>query len=138
MVQSERLARLCFDAGRDPDFPRRFKDLLHPDVAVSLKTAEGEWLQGAEAVGEALERNAQAPVFEAVADLYHPLDDERVVVEGRLRWMDGDDRTLRDEPAIWAIEFRDGLLHRSISVRSLAEGEALLAAGRAPSELRDA
>ena len=128
-MESERLARQCFEAGRDPDFPRRFKELLHPDVAVSVRTAEGQWVEGADAVGELLDRNAEAPVFQAADDRYLPLDDERVVVEGRLRWMDGE-RMLRDEPAIWAIEFRDGLLYRSIAVRSVAEAEALLAAGR--------
>lgn len=129
-MESERLARLCFEAGRDLDFPRRLKELLHPDVAVSLKTGDGEWVEGAEAVGELLERNAAAPVFEATDERYVPLDDERVVVEGRLRWMDEEDRTLRDEPAIWAIEFHDGLLFRSVAARSIAEAEALLAVGR--------
>lgn len=130
LVQSESLARQCFEAGRDPDFPRRFKELLHPDVAVSVRTADGEWVEGAEAVGELLDRNADAPVFQAADDRYLPIDEERVVVEGRLRWMD-EGRTLRDEPAIWALEFRDGLLYRSITVRSVAEAEAVLAAGRA-------
>lgn len=131
-MESERLARLCFEAGRDPDFPRRFKDLLHPEVAAALKTLGGEWLHGREAVSELLDRRAEAPVYEAVDERYHPLDDERVVVEGRLRWMDA--RTLRDDPVIWAIEFRDGLLYRSIAVRSLAEAEAVLAAERGAAE----
>lgn len=125
-MQSERLARQCFEAGRDPDFPRRFKELLHPDVAVSLKSTEGAWIEGAEAVGEILDRNAAAPVFDAIDDRYLPLDEDRVVVEGRLRWMDEEERMLRDEPMVWAIEFRDGLLYRSIVVRSVAEAEALL------------
>ena len=128
-LESERLARLCFEAGRDPDFPRRFRELLHPDVTVALKSTEGDWLHGATAVEELLDERATAPVYEATDEQYHAIDDERVVVEGRLRWMD-DDRTLRDDPAIWAIEFRDGLLYRSIAVRSLAEAEAVLSAGR--------
>jgi hypothetical protein len=128
-TESERLARLCFDAGRDPDFPRRFKELLHPDVAVSLKAAAGAWLHGADAVGEVLDERAGSAVYEAVDERYHPLDDERIVVEGRLRWTD-EERMLRDDPAVWAIEFRDGLLFRSIAARSVAEAEALLTAGR--------
>ena len=39
-------------------------------------------------------------------------------------------RTLRDEAALWALEFRDGLLYRSLAVRSLAEAEALLVSSR--------
>lgn len=129
-MESERLARLCFDAGRDPDFPRRFKELLHPDVAVSLKTLAGEWLRGADAVGDLLDQRAGSALFEALDERYHPLDEQRVVVEGRLRWTD-QQRTLRDDPAVWAIEFREGLLYRSIATRSVAEAEALLTAGRA-------
>ena len=132
-MESERLARLCFEAGRDPDFPRRFKELLHPEVAVALKTQGGEWLHGGEAVGALLDQLAGAPIYEAMDERYHAIDDERVVVEGRLRWMD-DDRTLRDDPAIWAIEFRDGLLFRSIAVHSLAEAEAALSAGRSAND----
>lgn len=132
-MESERLARLCFEAGRDPDFPRRFKELLHPDVVVAVKTRAGEWLHGADAVKEFLDERASAPVYEAADELYHPIDDERVVVEGRLRWMD-EDRMLRDDPAIWAIEFRDGLLYRSIAVRSLAEAETVLSAGSSPAD----
>ena len=128
-MESERLARLCFDAGRDPDFPRRFKALLHPDVAVSLKARPGEWLYGAGAVGELLDERAGAAVYEALDERYVPIDDARIVVEGRLRWTDRE-RTLRDDPAVWALEFRDGLLYRSIATRSVAEAEAVLASGR--------
>jgi hypothetical protein len=66
-------------------------------------------------------------VYESAGERFHPLDDERIVVEGRLRWTD-DDHMLRDDPAVWALEFRDGLLYRSISLRSVAEAEAVLAA----------
>jgi hypothetical protein len=128
-VESEHLARLWFEAGRDADFPRRLKDLLHPEVVVALKS-EGKWLHGADAVAEFLDRRAASPIWEATDELYHPLDEDRVVVEGRLRWMEEQDRTLRDDAVIWAIEFRDGLLYRSIAARSLAEAEAVLAVHR--------
>ena len=39
-------------------------------------------------------------------ELYTPLDDDRVIVEGRLRWID-DERVIRDDPVVWALEFRD-------------------------------
>jgi hypothetical protein len=133
-VESERLARLWFEAGRDPDFPRRLKELLHPEIAVALKTEDGEWLRGADAVAGFLDRRAGAPVYEATDEVYHPLDEDRVVVEGRLRWMEERDRTLRDDVAIWAMEFRDGLLYRSIAVRSVAEAEAVLAVNRSTAD----
>ena len=132
-MESERLARLWFEAGRDPDAARRLKELLHPEIAVALKTEGGEWLHGAEAVSEFLEQRADAPIYEAIDEVYHPIDEVRVVVEGRLRWMGGHDRMLRDDAAIWALEFRDGLLYRSIAVRSVAEAEAVLAVGRSAS-----
>ena len=128
-MESERLARLWFEAGHDADFPRRRKELLHPDVEVALKS-DGNRLHGAEAVAEFLDRRAGLPVYEATDEVYHPLDEHRVVVEGRLRWMEERDRTLRDDAAIWAIEFRDGLLYRSIAAGSLAEAEAVLAVTR--------
>ena len=131
--ESERLARVCFEAGRDPDFPRRFKELLHPDVEVVLKAPPATGLRGAEAVGRVVEERAGWAVYEALDERYHALDDERVVVEGRLRWTD-EDRTLRDDPAVWAVEFRDGLLYRSIAARSVADAEALLLAGRSSRE----
>jgi len=61
--------------------------------------------------------------------VYRPLDDERVLVEERLRWTD-DARILRDDPVIWALVFSDGLLLRSTPAQSLAEAEALLATDR--------
>jgi hypothetical protein len=83
-------------------------------------------------VRELLDRRAEAAVYEAAAERMHPLDDERIVVEGRLRWTD-EHRILRDDPAVWALEFRDGLLYRSIAVRTIAEAEAVLTApSRAP------
>lgn len=102
---------------------------MHPDVVISPKAGEDGRLCGAEAVSEFLDRLAEAPVFEATDEHYHPLDDARIAVAGRLRWMDAR-RTLRDEAALWALEFRDGLLYRSFAVRSLAEAEARLVSSR--------
>jgi hypothetical protein len=66
-------------------------------------------------------------LFEVSTDVVTPLDDARVVVEGRLRWID-DERVIRDDPVIWAMEFRDELLHRFVAVRTMLEAEAVLAA----------
>jgi hypothetical protein len=125
MRESERLARLLFDAVRDDDFPRRFLACMHPDVSLSLSTRAGAWLRGLDAVRSAAVASRRGALYEAVAEHYHALDDEHVIVEGRLRWTD-ETRTLRDDPALWAMTFRDGLLYRSLPVRSLAEGETAL------------
>ena len=68
-------------------------------------------------------------LYEAVVNSYQALDDERVVVEGRIRWID-DDRVIRDDPVTWAMEFRDGLLVRFIPARTLVEAETILGAPR--------
>jgi hypothetical protein len=87
----------------------------------------GEVLRGREEAGAFLEEIADEFV-ELVADECRPLDDERVVVEGRRRTID-DDRVLRDDPMILAMVFRDGLLWRSTPAESVAEAEAILTAG---------
>ena len=73
-----------------------------------------------------IEAEVAPNLYEAAADVFTPIDDERVVVEGRLRWID-DERVIRADPVIWAMEFRDELLLRFVSTRSLLEAEATLA-----------
>jgi ketosteroid isomerase-like protein len=124
MVESERLARRYFAV-----FARGETDLLieliHPDVEILLKTVRrGEVIRGREAMRDYVSELGDI-FFESQADLFRPLDDTRVVVEGRVRWMD-DDRILRDDPMIWALEFRDGLLYRSRPAQSVFEAETLL------------
>jgi len=41
-----------------------------------------------------------------------------------------DDRVLRDDPVVWAFQFRDGLVSRVTPVQSVAEAEAILAGSR--------
>ena len=68
-------------------------------------------------------------VYETVAEIYRPLDEDPIVVEGRIRWSD-EERVLRDDPMIWALEFKDGLLYRSAPAQSVLEAEAMLSAAR--------
>ena len=92
-----------------------------------LTTRPGEVLRGREEAEAFLDEIADEFV-ELVADECRPLDDERVVVEGRRRTID-DERVLRDDPMILAMVFRDGLLWRSTPAESVAEAEAILTAG---------
>ena len=93
-----------------------------------LKT-RGAILRGRDAVADFV-REISDRYYETVAEVYRPVDDTRIVVEGRIRWTD-EDNVMRDDPVIWALEFKDGLLYRSTPVQTLVEGESILAASRA-------
>jgi len=102
-------------------------DLVHPDIEMVLKTTRpGEVLHGRDEVVAFVEE-ISGRFYESHADVFRPLDEDRVVIEGRMRWMD-EQRILRDDPMIWALEFRDGLLFRSTPAHSVLEAEALLSA----------
>jgi hypothetical protein len=125
MAESERLARLyvLLFTGRRVE---ELVEMLHPEVEVTLRTRPGEVLRGRDAVVRYVE-STRDQFYEAVADQYRPVDAERVVVEGRLRWAD-EDRVLRDDPLVLALQFRDGLLIRSVPAQTALEAESILAA----------
>jgi ketosteroid isomerase-like protein len=123
--ESERLARRYFALYARGD-NERLIELVHPEVELVLKSAPGEVLRGRDAVAAFVEETATR-FHETHPDVFRPLDDERIVVEGRMRWMD-DERILRDDPVILALEFRDGLLYRSTPAQSVLEAQALLSA----------
>jgi ketosteroid isomerase-like protein len=125
-TESERLARRCFAlvARGETD---EVLELMHPHVEIVLRSMRpGEVLHGRDAVAGFMKWVADS-FFETHPDVFRPIDGERIVVEGRMRWMD-DERVLRDDPMIWALEFRDGLLFRSTPAHSVLEAEALLTA----------
>lgn len=102
-------------------------ELMHPEIEITLKTSRtGQVLRGRDEV-EAFLADIVGKFYESHAEVFRPLDDERIVVEGRIRWMD-DERVLRDDPMIWALEFRDGLLRRSTPAPTVLAAEATLAA----------
>jgi ketosteroid isomerase-like protein len=125
--ESERLARLYFELARRAD-TAKLLELLHPDIEISLKSRSGETLRGREDVARYLSELSEArSMMESTAERFRVVDDGRVIAEGRLRWMD-ENRILRDDPVVWALEFREGLLLRSTPTRSVGEAEAILAA----------
>ena len=127
-AESVRLAERYFALFQQGDVAGMLA-LLHPDVEWVLKsTRPGDVLRGKGDTKAFFDRIA-GKFYELIAEVYRPLDDERVVVEGRLRWMD-DDRVLRDDPVVWAFQFRDGLVSRVTPVQSVAEAEAILAGSR--------
>jgi ketosteroid isomerase-like protein len=125
-VTSERLARRWFALIHAGSFDR-LHDLLHDDVVIVSRVRPGEVVEGREAVASFIEDIVLHSLYEAVTDGYTPLDDERVIVEGRMRWID-DERVIRDDPTVWAMEFRDGLMLRFLPARTVLEAETLLAA----------
>jgi hypothetical protein len=100
---------------------------MHPDIELVLKTTRpGEILRGRKAVVE-FARGQSDRLFETSAEVFDPLDETRIVVEGRIRWLD-EERVLRDDPMVWALEFSDGLLRRSTPAHSVIEAKTILAA----------
>lgn len=109
-------------------------ELMHPEIEIVLKTTRpGEVLRGLESVVRFVQEEVSERVYETVAEVYRPLDADRIVVEGRIRWTD-EDRILRDDPVIWALEFRDGLLYRSTPAQTVLEAETTLSAPHTPTE----
>jgi hypothetical protein len=103
----------------------RLAEMLHDDVRLVSRVKTGAVLEGREAVRRFLHDTVATRLYESSAAVYTPLDDVRVVVEGRMRWID-EDRVIRDDPVVWAMEFRDGLLLRFLPARTTVEAETLL------------
>ena len=99
------------------------RDLIHPEI--EMTTRPGDLLRGPDEIVAFLRETGR--FYETYPEIFRPLDDDRIVVEGRVRWMD-DERILRDDPMIWALEFREGRLVRSTPAQSVLEAEAILGA----------
>jgi ketosteroid isomerase-like protein len=121
---SERLARRWFATIQRGAYDEAGQ-LLHDDVELVSKVRPGTTVHGRGDVIRFLEEEVAPNLFQAAADLFTPVDDERVIVEGRVRWID-DERVIRDDPVIWAVEFRDERLFRFVATRTMLEAEAVL------------
>jgi ketosteroid isomerase-like protein len=128
MPDSERLARRWFAAVASGEF-EQLQELVHEDVQLVSKIRTGAVVEGRDDVARFIRESIAPNLYEAVTEVFTALDGERVVVEGRMRWID-DDRVIRDDPVVWAMEFRDGLLLRFIPARSALEAETILASPR--------
>jgi hypothetical protein len=128
MPDSERLARRWFAAVASAEF-EQLQELVHQDVQLVSKIRTGAVVEGRDDVARFIRESIAPNLYEAVTEVFTALDGERVIVEGRMRWID-DDRVIRDDPVVWAMEFRDGLLLRFIPARSVLEAETILASPR--------
>lgn len=124
MATSERLARRWFATIQRGAYDE-LDELVHEDVELSSKLRPGTTVHGRSDVVRFIETEVAPNLFEASTEVFTPLDDYRVVVEGRVRWIDHE-RVIRDDPVIWAVAFRDGLLLRFLAARTLLEAEAAL------------
>ena len=125
LTASERLARRWFGLVQSGSFDQ-LAELVHEDVVVVSKVQAGAVVEGREAFA-AFAETLSGRLHESSAEVFRPLDDDRIVVEGRVRWID-DERVIRDDPVTWALEFRDGLLVRALPARTAIEAETLLRA----------
>jgi len=122
---SERLARRWFATIQRGGFDE-LEELVHEDVELVSKVRPGTTVRGRDEVVRFIQHEVAPSLFEAATEVFTPLDDARIIVEGRLRWID-DERVIRDDPVIWAMEFRDGLVLRFVSARTMLEAESVLA-----------
>ena len=121
---SERLARHWFSVVEERAFDQ-LGELVDPSILLVSKVRPGQVVEGRDDFIRFVQDTLANSLYETVSSSFHPLDDARVVVEGRIRWID-DDRVIRDDPVTWAMEFRDGLLVRFIPTRTLIEAETIL------------
>ena len=128
MAASERLARRWFATVERRAFDE-LAALVHEDVRLVSRVSAGTVVEGREHVARFIERIVSEQLYEAVPELYSSIDDTRIAVEGRMRWIDAD-RVIRDDPVVWAMEFRDELLLRFLPARSLLDAESTLASDR--------
>jgi ketosteroid isomerase-like protein len=122
----ERLARRWFALVQQGAF-EQLAELVHEDIELVSKVRAGLVVQGRAAVAQFIQEIVADSLYEALPEVYAALDDDRVVVEGRMRWID-DERVIRDDPVVWAMEFRDGLLRRFVPARTTIEAETILLA----------
>ncbi len=102
--------------------------LVHPSVVLVSKIRPGVVVEGRDDFVAFVQGTLAESLHDSVTMSFRPLDDERIIVEGRIRWID-DDRVIRDDPVTWAMEFRDGLLLRFVPARTAVEAETILGAG---------
>jgi len=128
-MESERLARRYFALFRKETL-EELRAVVHPDVVLELQAVQpGQVLRGRDALVAFLEEELERTFWEPVAQVFTPIDEDRVVVEGRIRWFD-ESHVLRDDPRTWALEFRDGLVLSSRPARNVLDARTMLLAGR--------
>jgi hypothetical protein len=126
ITESERLARRWWALVAERAFDQ-LADLVHDDIVLVSKIRPGLVLEGKREVVQHVQDELAERLYEATTSAFLPVDEDRIVVEGRIRWID-DERVIRDDPVTWGMEFRGGLLARFIPARTQVEAETILGA----------
>ena len=100
---------------------------MHDDIVLVSKIRPGLVLEGKREVVQHVQDELAERLYEATTSAFLPVDEDRIVVEGRIRWID-DERVIRDDPVTLGMEFRGGLLARFIPARTQVEAEMILGA----------
>ena len=129
ILESERLARRWFSLVEHGAFDQ-LGDLVHPSIVVVSKIRPGLVVEGKDAFLSFVQETLANALYEAATSAYRALDADRIVIEGRIRWMD-EQRVLRDDPVTWALAFEEGLLRLFVSAKTAVEAETLLLRGDA-------
>jgi len=122
MTGCEDLAAHLFDLWASGD-SEKLVALMHPEAEFS--TESGATLTRPELEAAMREAAEDAVATKRVAHRFHPVDESRIAVEGRIL-APTPGGGFKDHPAAWALTFRDGLLYRTWSERSLAGAIARL------------
>jgi hypothetical protein len=100
--------------------------LLHPEVSIAPKAANGDVLQGREEVQAWLVASRDWAVYRVRPSTFSRLQEDLVLVKGRMQWMNNG--ILSDSPCVWLIEFEEGLVRRSRTFDSVAAARRASAA----------
>jgi hypothetical protein len=93
---------------------------LHPGAVIVPRAAGGVELRGRDAIREWLAESRRWIHYRIQPINLLPLSDDAVVVTGRVQWMK-QDAVFRETYCVWSVEFRDGLVYRSIAFPSIGE-----------------
>jgi SnoaL-like domain len=126
-LDSEHLARRYFELF-NAHSREGLAELVHPDVVLELQAVEfGRVLRGRDELLRFFAEQWRRRRWDAVVHAVEAVDENKAIVEGRVCWVD-DKHVLRDDSRVWGLQFRDGLLVRSIPAGSVAEAYARLSA----------
>ena len=124
VMDSERLARQLFQRSERGEQEENVP-ALHPEAELVPSHDPSSVVSRDDFVAHLASGDAPRAV-DAVGHVYRPLDDERIIVEGRVR-IRQPQGGFADRPMVWALIFRDGLLYRSWAVDDVTYAERLLA-----------
>jgi hypothetical protein len=122
VLESERLARQLFDRSQRGDQADSVP-ALHPEAEIAPSYDPSSVVSRDDFVAH-LQSGDEPRVVDATGHVYRPLDDERIIVEGRVRVRQ--ENGFADRSIVWALVFRDGLLYRSWAVKNVAQAETRL------------